>query len=261
MQPRPSCLRTFAFSVPIPSLCAGFRTENGATTPGYGAPVTDDERGRLRLALFDQLLAIVPAGRCVDLGAGHGKFSQRAAAAGWDVVAVDARAERFPSLDGVGFVQADVRTFDLSGFDLVLCLGLFYHLTLEDQIDLLERATGTPFMLDTHLATGIYEHDGAISPLREIDGYEGVDYVEGSAADPLASWGNEKSFWHTPDSLVKLLGCHGFPVVLSVDPWVAPDRRFFLALPNGWVPATTSGRGQLRQLARTVRRRLHLPRR
>lgn len=221
--------------------------------------MTDDERGRLRLGLFDQLLALVPAGRCVDLGAGHGKFSQRAA--GWDVVAVDARTERFPSLAGIEFEHSDIRTFDLSGFDLVLCLGLFYHLTLEDQIDLLDRATGTPFMLDTHLATGIYEHDVAIPPLREIDGYEGVDYVEGSAADPLASWGNEKSFWHTPDSLVKLLGCHGFPVVLSVDPWVAPDRRFFLALPNGWVPATTSGRGQLRQLARTVRRRLRLPRR
>jgi len=219
--------------------------------------VGDDAIGQRRIALFDQLLALVPAGRLVDLGAGHGKFSARAQAAGWDVVAVDARSDRFPDHSGIQFVHTDVRGFDLSGFDLIVCLGLFYHLTFSDQIDLLDRATGTPLMLDTHLATGVYENPDVISEPRQLDGYEGVEYVEGDRNDLLASWGNEQSFWHTPGSLLKVLSEHGYPVVLSADPWVAPDRRFFLALPDGWVPSTTGGRGQLRQLLRTARRRLH----
>lgn len=218
--------------------------------------MADEERSQRRLALFDQLLALVPAGRCVDLGAGHGKFSIRAREAGWDVVAVDARSERFPADEGIRFVHSDIRSFDLTGFDLILCLGLFYHLTLGDQIDLLDRARGTPLMLDTHVATGVYGDPGALSEPVQLDGYEGVHYIEGDVNDPLASWGNEQSFWHTPDSLVRLLTDHGFPVVLSADPWVAPDRRFFLAVPDGWVPSTSGGRGLLKQLGRTLRRRV-----
>jgi SAM-dependent methyltransferase len=218
--------------------------------------MADEERDRRRLALFDQLIALVPAGRCVDLGAGHGKFSARAASAGWTVVAVDARTERFPPLPQVEFVHRDIREFDLGGFDLVLCLGLFYHLTLEDQIDLLDRASGTPLLLDTHLATGDYDDPGALSEIESVDAYEGCWYREGTADDPLASWGNERSFWHTPDSLVRLLEQHGYPVVLAADPWVSPDRRFHVALPDRWVPATSGLRGQLRLALRTSRRRL-----
>jgi hypothetical protein len=218
--------------------------------------VPHDERGRLRLSLFDTLLALLPVGRCVDLGAGHGKFSQRAADAGWDVVAVDARTERFPPISGVEFVHTDVRTFDLTGFDLVACLGLFYHLTLEDQIDLLDRCAGTPLLLDTHVASGRYENGDALSAEYELDGYRGVDYREGPATDALASWGNATSFWHTPESLVRLLSNHGYPVVLSVDPWVSSDRRFFLALPAPWHPSTAGSRGIARQLTRRLRTRL-----
>jgi len=216
----------------------------------------DEDRNRRRLALFDQLLALVPAGRCVDLGAGHGKFSQRAAAAGWDVVAVDARAERFPTMPGVQFVHGDVRAFDPVGFDLVLCLGLFYHLTIEDQVGLLARAADTPLLLDTHVATGIHDDPAALSEPCQVDEHEGVWYVEGPAEDPLASWGNDRSFWHTPASLLRLLHAHGYATVLEADPWVGPDRRFYLALPDRWVPTTAGGRGQARLLLRTARRRV-----
>ena len=148
----------------------------------------EDERGTRRIALFDQLLALFPAGRCVDLGAGHGKFSTRASSAGWDVTAVDVRRERFDGDGRVEFVEADVRSYDPSGFDLVLCLGLFYHLTLADQIDLLRRIDGTPLMLDTHVATGLYDSRMEISEPVKIDEYEGVHYQEGEQSDPRSSW-------------------------------------------------------------------------
>jgi SAM-dependent methyltransferase len=221
--------------------------------------MTEDERGMLRLALFDQLLSLIPPGRCIDLGAGHGKFSHRAAERGWDVVAVDARPERFPFSAKIEFIQADIREVDLTGYDLILCLGLFYHLTLVDQIDLLDAATGTPIMIDTHLATGRYGDSDALSPLQVVDAYEGVSYREGDRDDLLASWGNAQSFWHTPESFSRLVSDHGYPITLNADPWVSPDRRFSLSLPQGWVPLSSSGRGQAKLLARSIRRRLPLP--
>ncbi len=78
------------------------------------------------MRVFDRVMALFPPGRLIDLGAGHGSFSLRAAKLGWRVAAVDARAERFPVTDAVSFVQTDIRTVDLQPFDLVLCLGLWY---------------------------------------------------------------------------------------------------------------------------------------
>ncbi len=217
-------------------------------------PSAADER---RLALFDQLLALVPPGRCIDLGAGHGKFSIRASQAGWDVVAVDARSDRFPAVRGIEFVESDVRQVDVTGYDLILCLGLFYHLTLDDQVDLLRRCVGTPMLIDTHVATG--EHrtaPGALSGVVDVGDSRGVWYREGGNADLLSGWDNDRSFWHTPESLVRLLAESGFPVTLEASPHIQPDRRFFVALPDRWVPPSAGLRGQTRLIARTVRRRI-----
>jgi SAM-dependent methyltransferase len=223
---------------------------------GSVSTVSAEDRDARRLALFDQLLALVPAGRCIDLGAGHGRFAARAAAAGWEVVAVDARTDRFPALPDVEFVQADVRDVDLAEFDLVLCLGLWYHLTLVDQQALLTRAGGVPLLIDTHLATGVHDDPSVLSDSVSVEGYEGVWYREGPVEDLLASWGNERSFWHTQPSLLRLLERHGYAVVLLAEPWVSPDRRFLLALPTGWVPSTASVRGELAHLWRTVGHRV-----
>ena len=51
----------------------------------------------------------------------------------------------------IPFVQADVRDFDLSGFDVVLVIGLLYHLPLRDQIGLLHRARGKIVVIDTEV--------------------------------------------------------------------------------------------------------------
>ena len=106
-----------------------------------------------RLRIFDTMLGWFTPGRLVDLGAGHGAFSIRAADAGWDVTAVDARTTRFPDDARIRWVHQDVRETSLEGYDLIVNLGLFYHLTLDDQLTLLDRAAGTPMILDTHVAT------------------------------------------------------------------------------------------------------------
>jgi hypothetical protein len=183
------------------------------------------------MQLFDGLVKAFPPGRLVDLGAGHGAFSQRAADAGWDVTAVDARSTRFVEDDRITWVQQDVREFDLGGFDLILCLGLFYHLTLDDQISLLDRAAGTPMIIDTHVATAKPTHE--LSPPVTLQGYRGRFYAEKGWEDrTTASWLNEDSFWPVRRDFYRLLADHGYPAVFAGAPWVTRDRTFFLCLPG-----------------------------
>lgn len=187
--------------------------------------------GRRRIEIFESLLGLFPTGSLVDLGAGHGKFAATASNAGWKVTAVDARTERWVEAPGVTWVQADVRAYEIRGFDVVACLGLFYHLTIEDQLDLLERCRGLPIVIDTHLANGRSTH-----PLtKEIEalGFNGRLYGEGVGLK--SSWGNSQSFWPTPESFYRMLADAGYDVVLTVEPWYLPDRTFFLGLPRGGV--------------------------
>jgi hypothetical protein len=185
--------------------------------------------GERRTEIYQRLLDLFVPGRLIDLGAGHGTFSVLAAERGWQVTAVDARTERFPDDPRITWVQRDVRDADVTGQDLVVCLGLFYHLTLADQLDLLKRCAGTPLLIDTHLAVGVSKH--ALSSEVHSDGYTGRLYQE-VLSSPLASWVNEKSFWPNRESFQRMLDEAGYGVVLTVEPWYQPDRTFFLCLPG-----------------------------
>jgi len=195
-----------------------------------------DPVGALRIALFADLLGRFPAGRLVDLGAGHGIFARVAADLGWEVTAVDARDERFPDDPRVQWVQSDIRAFldQELDVDVVACLGLWYHLTLDDQLTLARCCAPRPLIVDTHVGMPSREdhpaHRDQLSDIREKDGYAGRLYHErGMRTRATAAWGNEYSFWPTTTSLERQLTRAGYDVVEQVSPAVAPDRRFFLA--------------------------------
>jgi hypothetical protein len=154
-------------------------------------------------------------------------FSIAAAKNGWEVTAVDARTERNTAAPGVTWVEADVRDVDLDGYDLIACLGLFYHLTVQDQLDLLAKSKGTRLIVDTHVANGHSTHP--LSEEVEEEGYKGRIYGEGTGL--RSSWGNPQSFWPTPESFHRMMKDAGYELVLAVEPWYEPDRTFFLALP------------------------------
>lgn len=186
------------------------------------------------MALFLQILDRFPPGRLLDLGAGHGLFSRLAADVGWKVTAVDARDERFPVDARIEWVKQDIRECDVGGFDVVACLGLWYHLTLDDQLQLARRAAGTPLIVDTHIAVGRRahprQHRTRLSRVRQVDGFEGRFYGERDMQDRLtASFGNHSSFWPTEESLRTTLRTSGYDIIETFDPPVASDRRFFLA--------------------------------
>ena len=157
-----------------------------------------------------------------------------AADLGWQVTAIDARAERWPIDDRIAWVHKDVRKVDLSDQDVVACLGLFYHLTLTDQLALLKKCAGTPLIIDTHLACAGNErgkHLPDLSDEVQLDGYAGRYYDE-DLSSPKASWGNDKSFWPTVDSFHRMLAENGYRAIMTLDPWYEPDRTFFLCLPG-----------------------------
>ena len=180
-----------------------------------------------RFRIFDTMLGWFSPGHLVDLGAGHGLYSIRAADAGWKVTAIDARTVRFPEDPRITWLHEDVRNTSLEGYDLIVNLGLFYHLTLDDQLFLLDRAAGTPMILDTHVATKQPKGYGLSEPVRQR-GYSGRLYSEANKQDrPTASWGNLDSFWPTPAALrqdargARLGRLHADPV-LPADPDVLP---------------------------------------
>jgi hypothetical protein len=176
------------------------------------------------------MLGLFEPGRLIDLGAGHGAFSIMAADAGWKVTALDARKKRFQEDERIEWKVGDVRDADFSQYDVIACLGLFYHLTVDDQLDLLKRAAGTPIILDTHVANG-QPCPFPLSDEVELSGFKGQLFTEADQSKhPTASWGNDDSFWARPDELYRMFAEHGY-TMLEAQPWYLPTRTFWLCIP------------------------------
>ena len=85
---------------------------------------------------------------------------------------------------GIRWIQEDVRTFAVEGYDCICILGLLYHLEIGDQLTLLKKCAGTRTIIDTHVALKV---------THEELGYQGTLFTE-ILDQPTASWGNASSF-------------------------------------------------------------------
>ena len=166
-----------------------FRLASGAVTPTY---VADDvaKIHDTRAAMLDAAVrAHFPdgtAGRtALDLACHEGWFAQQVAALGFDVLGVDARAQHVADAAlaaeacgaaGLHFRTADVHALDPARdgrFDLVLCLGLIYH--LENPVGALRTARaltadGGLCIVETQIAPGLsgaidYGHHTFVKPV------------------------------------------------------------------------------------------------
>ncbi len=182
----------------------------------------DNWRPDKRIRIFSEIIETLPRLPMADLGAGHCKFGQVAHDFGFPVTAIDARCERIPTWIKWPFIQQDVREADLSPYGIVSILGLLYHLTLPDQIDLLKRCAGKIVIVDTHTA-----RPGQAT--KPVDGYEGADWTE--EPGPLSSVGNDVSFWHTEASLRKLFADCGFNAT-RINQEHAVNRYFWKLAPQ-----------------------------
>jgi SAM-dependent methyltransferase len=196
----------------------------------------------------------VPELRILDLACGIGIYAIEAALHGATVTAIDARTERMGAgvewaerlgLERLSFEQHDVRAFGpetWGTFDVVLVLGILYHLDQRDVFGVLRSVHEVAdhlVIIDTHVAL-------AASTTVENDGksYDGQHYQEHAPDDPAdiregrprASIDNPTSFWFTKGSLVRLLRDTGFTsvceVLVPLEP-AKPDDRVTLVATKG----------------------------
>jgi SAM-dependent methyltransferase len=189
--------------------------------------------------------------RVLDLGALEGGFSIEFAKRGAKCLAVEGRKRH---CDKIAFVRdalnlanlevlnADVRQLDpqaLGSFDIVLCLGLFYHIDAKSIVKFarsLYALTRSVCVVDTHIAlfarTKI-EADGRTyhgDLYREHRPEATQDEIE---AKRWASIEREASFFMTEPSLCNLLDDVGFSSVMTCqNPYYKTmfDRKTYLAI-------------------------------
>ena len=197
---------------------------------------TAEERRTLAVlqAASDALGRDLAGARVLDLGAAEGRHSIEFARHGAEVVALEGRPGncekiRFLkdalSLDRLEVVQGDVRALSVEEhgtFDVVLCLGLLYHLEGEAAVRLIQSiaaVTRRLAIVDTLVSLTPrqeIEVDGRAysgRPIREFDPGAGLD-------DQLrlsrSSIGNPESLWLTRPSLYNALVDAGFTSVLEL---------------------------------------------
>jgi hypothetical protein len=115
---------------------------------------------KFRQVLFEHSLLMMEVvlgrkGRIIDLRAGHCKFAIIAHEMGWKATALDVRPNRKPDLPAeVEYISANVNSdaWNAADYDVISCLGIYYHLDQDMQHRLLERCRGKPIVLDTHFA-------------------------------------------------------------------------------------------------------------
>lgn len=187
-------------------------------------------RRRLRIIQIVSDFAPKPLNQCriLDIASLEGAYSAEFAQRGAEVLGVEGRrtnierAKAHYEMPNLKFVQDDVRNISrekYGEFDIVLCLGILYHLDEPDCFKLLESigevCTGFA-IIDTHLAINpedVAEYNG-----REYHGWLFTEYEhepteEETEATSWASIGNRKSFWLSKPSLVNAIVDAGFSSV------------------------------------------------
>lgn len=181
----------------------------------------------------DLLAAPLRDARVLDLAAHEGLFAIELARRGANVVAVEIREEhvdktRFArdalGLEGMEVHRDDVRnvTVDRYGeFDLVLCLGILYHLDARSAFELVERMASLcrrAAIVDTHFSrepAQRFEHRGIAYWGRTIWEHDPAATAVERARAHGASFDNVESVWLTKPSLFNLLRRTGFTSVLE----------------------------------------------
>jgi SAM-dependent methyltransferase len=195
--------------------------------------------------------------RILDLGCGEGVYAIEAALGGAQVLALDARRERMDQgaavaarhgLSNLRFAQEDVRRVTRAThgeFDVVLLLGLLYHLDAEDAFPALRNlhAMCKGFLIVDTLVS--------LSPDVEVRGYRGQRVREHEDADSpearrsrlLKSIDNTFGFRFTRESLVRALRDTGFTTVVEchapLEPGKAADRITLVAIKGEGVRIST----------------------
>jgi SAM-dependent methyltransferase len=201
------------------------RLAEGVYTADRGGP--EDNRARAILqAVADGAGAPLSDLRVLDLGSAEGLYSTEFAEHCREVVAVEGRPgnvakARFVKsargLDNLSIEQVDVRNLDTTErFDVVLCLGLLYHLDGEAAVKLVHdiaAMTTRLAIVDTHVALQpkiAIEAGGRSYWGRHIREFDRGASEEEQERLSWSAIGNPEAFWMTRPSLLNLIEDAGF---------------------------------------------------
>jgi predicted nicotinamide N-methyase len=210
------------------------------TMPGQPDFMATDPRLHAILRVLDLLFGSSLAGlRAADLGCLEGGFSLTLAQRGVKTLGIEARRRNLVKagllrehfgLPNLTFELGDVKDFrhqSKGEFDIVLALGILYHLDRPmEWLKQIAETTRRVLILDTHYAP-VYEEERArmdpalpLSSLVDMDNYQGRWFHEYSDNDDpeqqlWASYSNQRSFWMTKESLLLSLLHAGFPLVFE----------------------------------------------
>ena len=200
-----------------------------------GPPSLGGVEGRLRriVQLCADLAGPLDALRIADLAAGEGNLAIEFAARGAQGVAVEGREANLEkirfvkdvlSLDSLEVVEDDVRYFTTDrygAFDVVIAVGIVYHLDVPEVFDFLAniRQATTRFAVIDGEVAGETRASDSVSHAGVK--YHGLRWREPAGGDPLsrevlwASMGNAYSFMFTRDSFMNALRAAGFTAALE----------------------------------------------
>ena len=210
------------------------------------------EQGPRALAL-GRILNRVAAGRLLrvaDLGALEMGFAVEVARMGHEVLALEGRqanVDRFRwlephlNLSRLTVVCDDVRNVASHGrFDVVLCLGLLYHLDKPcEGLEAITSVTADTLIIDTHVAIPDdpdFDEEYVAKIHEGLPGRWYREFSEGTNQDDItrmawSSLDNPLSFWLEPKALRQLLNQLGFPLVMQVqDVDSRPNRHLLVAM-------------------------------
>lgn len=191
--------------------------------------------------------------RIVDLACHEGIYSIEFAQHGASVLGIEGReahvakakfSQEALSLNNLTITQDDVRNFSKNtygSFDVVLCLGILYHLDVPDVFTFIEQiaeACNGIAIIDTRIAFGPtteYTYKGVTYFGHSVsEGHSPEDSQERKAKRYWASLDNLRSFCFSRTSLFCMLGRAGFTSVyecyLPPEPTKPIDRITLVAI-------------------------------
>jgi 2-polyprenyl-3-methyl-5-hydroxy-6-metoxy-1,4-benzoquinol methylase len=224
---------------------------------GHGLYTRDPHAGTdVKLRRVTQLVADAAGGklaglRVLDLACLEGGYALALSRRGARTVGIEGREvsvtkARFAAealgVDDAEFLQGDVRDLSVEKhgrFDVVLCLGILYHLEAPDVFRFVESIAEVCSgfaVIDTHV--GLRGRDARTYKGQEYRGFTFQEHAPASGAQERlrslwASLDNSTSFWPTRPSLLNLLARSGFTSILEcqvpAEPEKPPDRLTLLA--------------------------------
>ena len=170
----------------------------------------------------------------LDLACLEGGFTFELAMQGAQAFGLEGRRDNVDKCEAVkaqiglsncSFLLDDVRNLSKQKhgtFDVVLCLGILYHLTASDGVELLRRMYDVcqrAVIIDTHVA--LFGEEQVTVGSGYFSGRSYREFAPGTTAERkqgalASSLDNESSFWMTEESLCRCLQATGFTSVMRV---------------------------------------------